>query len=258
MSASWWMGLAVVATCGAPRVALATELACPLVTDQEPPTLLFAQRAIERNWGPSDDSIYVEHDIPEWRSEGVAMSLSALVPGVGQAYAGETMRGVWFLAAEVAGWLSRGIFRDRGGDLRADAAAFAGDPHDSTSAWSFERWESATSNVAAELRVLYNADREVFYDLIGSDPQYAVGWNDPQDNREHFSALRGLSDDRLRWAHAMEVGLWINHIVSAADALRAARLHNLPYLEKLGTKVKVKGGWRHGEPTWAVALERRF
>ncbi len=64
-------------TTASPRLALA------LVTGASQPRLKLEQRAIERSWGLSEDSVYREVDVPGWRSEGAAAAMSAVVAGRG-------------------------------------------------------------------------------------------------------------------------------------------------------------------------------
>jgi hypothetical protein len=233
-----------------------SALALPLIAPGESHTLLLAQRVIDRSWGPSEDSVYVEFDVPEWRSEGVAVGLSAAVPGLGQAYAGER-RGLWFFLAEAVGWTTELLYRHRGNELRDDSSRLAGSPADSTSAWSFTRWARATQTDPAQIERLYAVDPEAFYDLIGSDPGYAAGWRDGGNGlRDYFKDLRRDSNARLRAARYVAIGVWVNHLVSAADALRAARMHNLPLTPNLG--LRLKGGWRGRGPSVMAALERKF
>ena len=117
---------------------------------------MLAQRAIDREWGASDDSLYVEKEVSGWRSESGAMLLSAVLPGAGQAYSDDKYRGLWFALAELAGWTSRLVLRRSGDRVRGDAAAFAGVPTDSTSSWSFTRWTRAAHTQSAELEHLYD------------------------------------------------------------------------------------------------------
>jgi len=240
---------------GAPA-AEASQLALPILTGAQKPELTLAQRVIEREWGPSEDSVYVVVDVPGWREEAYAMGLSAAAPGLGQAYAGE-WRGLWFAVAEAAGWTARTIFRRRGDELRDEAASYAGPPAQPTSKWSFARWSEATHADPADLEALYAADRESFYDLIGTDPRYLAGWaGDPPETRGAFSELRLHSNARFRYARYTGEGLWMNHVAAAFDALRAARLQNLHLQRNLD--LKVRSGWRDGRPTLSAALERRF
>ena len=219
------------------------------------PELLLAQRVIDRDWGLSDDSVYVEKEIAGWRSEGAATAMSALVPGSGQVYNQERWRALWFAVAEVSAWTARTLLHRSADDARDAAAHLAGVPSDSASAWSFSRWEHATEGSAANLQQLYAADREAFYDLIAGDPRYAAGW-DATASQEHFIERREASERRLHGARFSESMLWVNHVVAAVDAFRLARIHNIPLGSSLG--VRVKSGWRHGGPVLTASIEGRF
>ena len=252
------LGVGLILACAArgSRAESRATLALPLISTTDRPTLIFAQRVIDQSWGTSDDSVYVELEVPEWRSESVALLLSAGVPGAGQTYAGDRS-GLWFALAEMVGWTARQLYRHRGAQLRDDAGHFAGTPTDSSSRWSFARWSQATQGDAGSLRALYAADREVFYDLIASDPRYAAGWGgDPAASQTYFRDLRSVSDDRLRAARFASSALWVNHLIAAVGALRSARLHNVPLRRNL--ELKLDGGWHHGSPSVFAALERRF
>jgi hypothetical protein len=220
-----------------------------------PPVL--AQRVIDREWGQSEDSIYVVKDLPGWKSETGALLMSAALPGAGQAYNDDRHRGMWFALAEAAGWTARIMLHQSGEKVREDAARFAGVPADSGSTWSIARWVRATSASPSDLQELYAADPEAFYDRIASDPGLLSGWaGDPEASRTHFAELRATSDRRLHGARWSESILWVNHVTAAVDAFRAARFHNVRLGPALG--FKVKSGWRHGRPEWRAALERKF
>jgi len=237
-------------TTASPRLALA------IVGGAAEPQLFLAQRQIDRAWGQSEDSLYRDVEIPGWRSEGAAAALSAAIPGAGQAYAGSKRAWIYALA-EVAGWTSRWLYERRGHELQDAAAAYVGAPADTTSRWSFDRWEARTSGDASALRTLYARDRNVFYDEIAHDPDLLAGWaGDAAATRTAFSDMRGVADDRLRFARYSGTGVWLNHIVSAVDALRAARLHNLPLGRN--TRLGLKGSWHHGSPAFTAALRRSF
>ena len=93
--------------------------------------------------------------------------------------------------------------------------------------------------------------------LVGSTVSVA-GW--VHRRRDHggviFGDLRDRSDERLHDARRAQAVLWVNHLVAAVDALRAARIHNLPLRDNLG--IKARGGWRHGGPSLAISLEGKF
>ena len=250
------LALLVAIASDARGAASGSRLAPALVTPGDRPELVLAQRVIDREWGPENDSTAAATRIPGWRSEGLAMALSAAAPGAGQLYAGEGS-GLWFALAEVAGWTAHVVFRRQADDLRAEAASYAGAPGDTASAWSFGRWQSATQAGPAELARLYAVDREAFYELIGTDARYLAGWRgDAATTRESFQDLRGRSDSDLERAHWVGTGLWINHLVAAVDALRAARFHNLPL--RRDVELKLRSSWRRNGPQFVAIVERRF
>lgn len=250
--------LAAVAAPGAAHAGAAAGsiLALPALTPEATPRLVVAQRAITRAWGPSEDSVYVVVTVPGWRSEGWAAVMSAAVPGAGQAYAGEGS-GLWFALAEIAGWTARAVFRRDAEDRLDEAVAFAGSPTDSGAAWSFARWAERSDADPAELAAVYARDPGAFWQRIASDPAYAAGWRGGGDAlRLEYKALHDRSQRAFKRARYAGNALWLNHVVAAVDALRAARIHNLPLRQNV--RVALRGGWRHDGPALVAALERRF
>jgi hypothetical protein len=246
------------ADAGRAEVSARSELALARVAGGESPDLLLAQRVLERDWGPENDSLEALQRAQGWRSEPVAFALSSAVPGAGQMYSGEGS-GVWFALAEVAGWTARWFFHRNADRDRDKALQIAGNPADSTSGWSFSRWESANrTRRTAELEALYQADPGAFYALIANDPQYLDGWggNDPAGTRDDFQHQRDLERAAIQRARGTEVALALNHLVSAWDALRLARLHNLPIRRNLD--LELRGSWHRGGPTLLAVFERRF
>jgi hypothetical protein len=139
--------------------------------------------------------------------------------------------------------------------LRDDAGRVAGVPDDPASGWSFERWALATEGDPAEIATLYAADREAFYNTIATDPVYLSGWESAQARTE-FGALRIRADQRLTRSRVYSTGLWLNHLVAAVNALRAARFHNMPLTRTVG--IRIDGRMESRGPAMAVALERKF
>jgi hypothetical protein len=252
------------AALGAPAPAAAarfpgcgSSLALPILAVGEEPSLWLAQRSIDRAWGPSvEESVYVDLEAPGWKSPGLAVGLSGLVPGAGQFYVGE--RTGWIFAAlEVAGWVSYAVFRNRGDDRVAAAESYAGVPTDSTSQWAFQRFQATTGQSTAELEAVYAADPEAFYDMIGRDDRLLTGWSgNSNQTRDTYWTQR--QDGELQLKHARITGqlLWLNHVVSAFDAFRAARVHNIPLERNL--ELELKTGWKGGGPALALTLQRKF
>ena len=249
-------GLALLPAAMASAVTCGSALALPLVTGRERPELVLAQRAIDRSWGPSEDSNYVEVDVPGWHSEGLAAMLSAAVPGAGQAYLGEGS-GILFALVEVAGWTANRVFLHKAQTERERSARYAGDPADTASAWSFERWSLATGLDPAQLQRVWELDRQAFYQLIARDPTYLAGWKgDAEVTRSAFFGIRGRARDEYDRATDASYVLWINHLLAALDALRAARVQNLMLQHNL--ELKLRSSWQGRQPAVVAVLVRRF
>jgi hypothetical protein len=218
------------------------------------PTLLLAQRTIEREWMTRADSLENPGYLRGGKSEIAALALSAAMPGAGQLYVGER-GGLAYLAAEIVTVASAIVIHRKADDYRDKALQVAGSPEDSASGWSFERWADATHADPAELRALYQADREAFYQRIGGYPTYEAGWASTGAHAQ-FTNWRDVSDQRLHTARNVTVLTWVNHLVASVDALRAARFFNLPL--RRAVEIKGNAGWKHGSPTVRVAVLRRF
>ncbi len=232
-----------------------SSLAMPLiVVGDRRPEYQLCQRAIDRQWGPSEDSTYQVIDVPDWRSEGLAAGLSAALPGAGQYYVGES-NGLWFALIEVAGWTANRIYVHRQNAERARSVRFAGDPSDSASAWSFERWSASTGLDASRIASIYASDRQTFYEMIARDPAYAAGWTGP-GALEDYAVMRGRVQDLGDRAFLTGTMLWLNHLVAAFDALRAARNHDLMIEHNL--ELKLRSSWHRGRPELTAVLVRRF
>ena len=180
------------------------------------PDLVLAQRVVEREWTTPTDSAAIASRLPGARSEPAALFMSALVPGAGELYVGENS-GYFFLAAEVAGWVSWLVFRGDARDLRKEAEGIAGAPDDPASGWTFERWSDATSGDPTELRRLYDGS-EAFYDEIAADERYAQGGRGSERDRSAAGSRSTASTRREPGGD----GAVDQHVLSAVDALRAA------------------------------------
>lgn len=240
----------------------ASELTSPLAVRKlsgasEVPELWLAQRTLEREWGVSEDSAYRVIDLPGWKSEGLAMTLSGVLPGSGQLYAGEGS-GWLFLAGEVLGWIGRTVTHRRGEKLEDEAIAFVGDPTDTSSVWSFQRYINRTGATPELLQSLWASDRRSYYEALSSDPAWLDGFagNDPTNTYDSYRGLHESSQDRFRQSRYLEMALVLHHVVSAVDALRAARAHNLPLRRTID--LQLGGRLQQGHPTVRAALVRRF
>lgn len=251
------LGLAACAIRARADVRMTSPLALPMLRMEGAADGLLAQRVIDREWGISDDSTYREVSVPGWKSEGWSLGLSAAIPGAGQLYAGESS-GWLYLLAESAGWVGRMLERRRADQRYDDLVRFAGDPTDSTAAFSFARFSERSGGTADALVALWSGDRNAYYRALGENPAYAAGFTGPSPTDEYttYSNLMATHDSALHGATILEGMLILNHMVSAFDALRAARVNNIPLREQYHLELGER--WRHGGPELRAAVVRRF
>ena len=250
------LALASVPPDAAPRLALRLERAAGRA-DAGGREDWLAQRVITREWGASDDTNYVEVEVPGYRSEGWALVLSSIVPGAGELYVGEGSGWV-FLLAEAGAWTARILLDHRADEHRDDAAKFAGSPYGASSQWSMARWAAATTNPdTLSLQQLYAGDADTFYHRIGADDRYAAGW-ESGNARSTFLGLETSYQNQRRSAWYAGGAIILVHVVSALDALHAARDHNTPLQRNL--RLKLGGTIDPSGESMALVLglERRF
>lgn len=250
--------LTAPASIAAPTALEPSELAiAKLHGAADVPELWLAQRAIEREWGLSEDSTYRTLEVKGWKSDGLALALSGIVPGAGHLYVGEGS-GWAYLLGEALGWVGRAVTLRRGDDLKDQAISYVGDPNDPAAPWSFERYSTSTGDDPEQLKTLWTQDRDAFYELLASDSRYREGFAGPDVSVAYqtYHDAHEQSQRRYRQARYVEIALWANHVISAFDALRAARLHNLPLQRNLDLQLGGRVG-RNGSRLRA-ALVRRF
>jgi hypothetical protein len=255
----------VAAGCGAAPAAASTPVrgvevsafALPVVPHDLAADEWLAQRVIDREWGPSDDSTYHVVDVPGWKSEGLALGLGTALPGAGHLYVGESS-GWLYLLAESAGWAGRWIERRNATRRWDDLVTTLGDPRDSSSTFSFDRYQAATGATADELVALWSGDRNAFYRTLASDRSYLAGFSPVSgaSSYDHIATLLESHDDALRRASIVDRLLVVHHVIAAIDALRAARAHNLPLRQQY--QLELGERWRHGGPELRAAIVRRF
>jgi hypothetical protein len=186
------------------------------------------------------------------------MALSFAVPGTGQMYAGERY-GVLFLLGEALGIYEVVSLMHSGNDWDNKARTFAGNPNDTTSEWSFAAYQRRTGSSTADLQTLYQADPSLFYFRIGEDPTLAPGWSDYNNglaSRDTFTSYRDNGQSDWKRSRQWRAVLWINHLGSAIDAFRVARIANVPLRNNL--HMHLKTSWSNGGPTMAATLEAKF
>ncbi|MCE2448857.1 MAG: hypothetical protein J4F35_10860 [Candidatus Latescibacteria bacterium] len=179
----------------------------PSILSEEGQAFLVGLRAVEGDAGPEPAP---RTEPRKGKSSKRAFLLSALVPGLGEWYAGSKKRGLAFLGAEAALWGMWAIWKGKGKDLEEEFRAVADehwDPED------YILWrESTISNnssithalpCSSEVREVYIPARrewintsqsgglgsaafggcapsqiQQYYELLGKYDQFVAGWDD--------------------------------------------------------------------------------
>jgi len=220
---------------------------------------------------------------------GRAMLLSAVIPGMGQFYAGAKLRGAIFLALEAAGWTTFAVYQTQGKNKENDYQDFA-DAH-----WHRADYWSAVQTIAEQndwnggpvqnanwevlldylpqnfTHELPSSNTQQYYEMIGKYlTQFGFGWNDAtgdidstqyydgtfsSNNPSRYEQIRFDSNQLLDHATvALEVVL-VNHVISALDAAFLVRRQNKRAVE---TSLNVEEKLFNNHPVAMAGIKIRW
>lgn len=165
-------------------------------------------------------------DSPDKKSVGKAMLFSLLIPGAGEYYVGETFYAKLFLGIEILGWSSIFFNRYYYNSMRKDYMAFAtlhagvNKKNKDDQFWidigKYDDIYSYNNKRVNQRRI------NELYDLNGVNY-----WRwDSFDNRYTYDLKRLKSVSIKNREIFITVGIVVNHLVSAINAVRLARRHN--------------------------------
>ena len=194
--------------------------------------------------------------------------MSALVPGAGQLRNGTILRGVGFMAAEIAGWVAFAAFGQGAENKYEDIEGFADQywsyandegtgysqyqqNYDPNNCVHSNRWSSEADSLIKHLGTLKN---ERYHEYLTRD-DYVCGWNSAAQDGPRYEQLWKDRED-LRDARkftAEMIGL--NHLAAAIDAFLVAR--NLR-LEMGGAELKFRAAELANGFGPQVMIEKRF
>jgi hypothetical protein len=195
-----------------------------------------------------------------YKSPGKAFIFSAVAPGSGQLYVG-AKRGYVYLGIEAVAWTTSYFFHKSGVQKEDEYMDFA-DRHWTEPAVGDSIGVSPDGNTTYYYeqdyhdRIVYfrEHDKGHYYEDIGKYAYYQVGW-DPGTLSQYLD-MRDDSNRLLKNSSYAIMGAVVNHVVSAIDALRMARNHNVSLGHGVRLNLKLKGG-SHSEGVMLVA-SRKF
>ncbi len=237
---------------------------------------LLADTKIVMNNYDELSPVFLVDDLPEKKSPVLAGVMSAIIPGTGELYVGEYLKAAIFFALEATLVTVAIVNNNRGDDLTKQYQDFADEhwsvvkyseyllankdelglpegctiqinPDESLPPWErIINWNEINQCESRFSHRLDNYGEQQYYELIGKYGQYSSGWdafdfnNDgfydvPQIMRD-YSVMRGNANDAYNLASKAVIGIYINHLLSAIDAVWSASKFN----ENLAVKMRVE------------------
>ena len=210
-------------------------------------------------------------DLPSKKSPVLSGVLSAIIPGAGQIYNEDYWVAAVFVAVEAA-LVTTAIVYENKGDEQTDYYESYADQYWSVvdyAEWlntynpetepdieidydtpGLQPWErivswSQLNEAETGSHNLPPHGEQQYYEMIGKYHQYSSGWNDftggankelISPNFEYYSGQRGQANDYYNTSSTAIVGVYINHLLAAAEAVWGANRFN----DKLAINLRVE------------------
>ena len=171
-------------------------------------------------------SDYFQNTSPEKKSVAKALFFSLLIPGAGEYYIGETAYTKFFLGMEILGWSSILFNRHYYNSLQKDYIAYASmHAGISTKNKDDQYWIDVGkhNNIYSYNSTRVNQRR---IDELYEENQSNYWQWDSKENRFTYDAKRLKSVSVKDREIFMTIGILVNHLVSAVNAVRLAKRHN--------------------------------
>lgn len=221
---------------------------------------LYADSKIISGTYPELNKNPMADDLPGKKSPVLSGILSAILPGAGQVYNEDWWIAGVFVAVEAALITTAITYDNKGDDQTAYFENFA---DENWSVVKYAKWlnekgasitiDETTPGLKDWERVNWNElnaaeksnlpgvisshplaphGEQQYYELIGKYHQYIPGWpggtdqNTPPQIMLDYSQMRGQANDYYNNASTAVIGIYINHILSAAEAVWGATRFN--------------------------------
>jgi len=214
------------------------------------------------------------YSVENKKSPILAGVMSLIIPGSGEIYVGEYLKAGIFLAIEAAVVTTAFVYDGKGDDKTTEFQNYADDYTNPDHNWSvlkYAQWlidyEQGDPNMIlsndpnippwdqVDWNLLNAAEsgshklpphgEQQYYELIGKYHQYSSGWNDftgggnkneISPNLTYYSGMRGDANDYYSVASTAVIGIYVNHFLSALDAVWSATQFN----KDLAVKVRLE------------------
>lgn len=184
-----------------------------------------------------------------------AVLLSGLLPGAGQWYAGNKLKALGFVAAEITLWLGNGYYDNLGAKIEADFIRYA-DLY-----WNSTDYFAWTNSPGVDVKTQYShtlpgTKTQQYYEMVGKYDQFLAGWQDstgpPNESpmRLHYMDMQHESNKRYKRADRFAQLLVVNRLVSAVEAAFSLRQKH--------SGVSAKLRWRYSSSTGDISPVASF
>lgn len=206
------------------------------------------------------------------KSPILAGLMSLLIPGSGEIYTEEYLKAGIFLAIEAAVITTAVVYDNKGDNKTIEFQNYADDytnpehnwsvvkyaewlnqyegasipinPDESLPPWERVSWEDVNASETGSHKLPPYGSQQ-YYELIGKYHQYSSGWNDfsgggnkdqISPNFTYYSGMRGDANDFYSVSSTAVIGIYVNHFLSALDAVWSATQFN----KDLAVKVRLE------------------
>ena len=221
-------------------------------------------------------------DMPGRKSPMLSGLFSAIIPGAGQIYNKDYWIAGIFIALEAALITTAVIYDKKGDDQTASFENYADqnwsvvdyaewlntyqnasiviNPDESLPPWKRVNW-SELNEAEVGSHTLPPHGEQQYYELIGKYHQYSSGWNDYSGgsnidlispNFTYYAGERGKANDFYNTASTAVVGIYVNHLLSAAEAVWGATRFNSNLVLNLRVETQNLAGGVELVPTLKV------
>jgi hypothetical protein len=209
-------------------------------------------KIIQNNFNEVSANPYAD-DMPGKKSAVLSGVLSAIIPGAGQVYNEDYWIAGIFVALEAALIVTAVNYDNKGDEqtemfenfadenwsvvkyaeyLNANGADITIDPNESLPPWERVDWNELNDAETGSHNLPPHGEQQ-YYELIGKYHQYIPGWpggnntSNPPQIMLDYSVMRGEANDYYNTASTAVIGVYLNHLLSAAEAVwGAARFNN--------------------------------
>lgn len=207
-------------------------------------------------------------DLPSKKSPVLSGVLSAIIPGAGQIYNEDYWIAAAFVVVEAALVTTAIVYDNKGDEQTVNFENFAdenwsavkyaeylnglndpGDPdieidYDTPGLQPWERivdWNQLNEFETGSHHLPQHGEQQ-YYEQIGKYKQYIPGWPGGNDNVNipqimlDYSSMRGQANDYYNYSSTAVVGIYVNHLLAAAEAVWGANRFN----DKLAINLRVE------------------